>query len=484
MNTVICIVENDYIDIQGSTQMFVLYPPSFPVLFPDSNARNEVEVLYGDSIQITCDAEANPPATFKWSHISPRKNESLVISTDKILNIDTYTVGIHVCTAENRLGSASKTIEIIQKPKNAPDIKMAMKRSNEMENVELSCGCIDCLPLSDFRFIHTSLNMENYVKLSAKKTINSFEYKANISQVNHFTLGEWSCEFKNTLGSDNKTFHVYNPPKIEAFTVQIENDSKILYESGNVTLKEHDNVLMNCIFNDPSAKMFLYMNGDLLLERSYATHQFLEIHELQFIHEGVYRCVVENPVGKVQMDVRLIMEHVPTKDIYNVVHKRVLAGNAITLNCEVYGNPQPIFEWQFNDTDLNIGDKRFSINGSTLTFVATNDHLGMFTCFGINKLGNNFIDFYVEINEAPKILSSEQNMTVRAAKDVQMECKVSGIPQPSIAWTKENSTNILGNKESFIIRNVIMEDSGSYRCLAVNEFGSNQIIHHLSVTGE
>ena len=476
--TIVCLAKNDNFKVQGSSRITVLYPPTFL----DSSIL-ELKVLYGDKKQILCEAEANPPATFKWT--TTLFEETLVVSNNGSFDIDSSIKGKYDCTAENRIGSASRTVKIIQQPRKAPEVKVTKKFHDE--GVEISCECNDCLPLYHYSIFHERYNNSSdefyydNINVTVKEHSGSFAYTVYVNEIDDLISGQWICDFRNILGSDRKNVQVYKDPKIEAITVQVKNRERTFYESANLTLLENDDMILDCVYDGVSASMSLYENEVLLQKNDYGKRVFLEIEELRESDSSTYTCVLENPAGKVSQYVNIIVESAPKYSI-TVEVKKGLAGYEMTLNCEIYANPSPTYEWYVDGTRLDSG--RFSINNSKLVFMATPADSGIFTCVGTNSHGSIQLNYTVEIQEAPKILSAAQNITIRVSNDAHLNCLFSGTPEPSVTWTKENSTAILSLNSSLTLKHVNFEDSGSYICRANNTIGSNQLKHHLLVTGE
>lgn len=76
---------------------------------------------------------------------------------------------------------------------------------------------------------------------------------------------------------------------------------------------------------------------------------------------------------------------------------------------------------------------------------------------------------------AARITSSfPEVVTVRSGESVQLQCDATGPPKPDVYWTK-GSTRV-GNSTSAILKiaNASQQDSGIYRCHAVNHLGSDE----------
>ncbi|XP_029297607.1 matrix-remodeling-associated protein 5 [Cottoperca gobio] len=88
------------------------------------------------------------------------------------------------------------------------------------------------------------------------------------------------------------------------------------------------------------------------------------------------------------------------------------------------------------------------------------------------------------------------SVSVLAESDVFLPCKVTGNPEPSIAWTKVSTgATIPANTKhgprfevfkngTFVIKNIQLQDRGQYLCTAQNSFGSDRMVITLAVQTE
>jgi hypothetical protein len=74
--------------------------------------------------------------------------------------------------------------------------------------------------------------------------------------------------------------------------------------------------------------------------------------------------------------------------------------------------------------------------------------------------------------EAPQIIVQPSDTTVRLGDVIPLSASVSGAPPLSVQWFKDDFTVAGGSSSSLVISKATSTDSGSYRLVATNQFGS------------
>uniref|UniRef100_A0A671SFP0 Down syndrome cell adhesion molecule b n=1 Tax=Sinocyclocheilus anshuiensis TaxID=1608454 RepID=A0A671SFP0_9TELE len=112
----------------------------------------------------------------------------------------------------------------------------------------------------------------------------------------------------------------------------------------------------------------------------------------------------------------------------------------------------------------------------------------------VTAAGRGNANWLVAINHPfspARILTFSGTVTTPWMRDIVLPCKAVGDPPPTIKWLKGNNgtpapVSIDGRRSahsngSFVIRTVKAEDSGYYRCVASNNWGSDEIMLNLQV---
>ena len=140
-------------------------------------------------------------------------------------------------------------------------------------------------------------------------------------------------------------------------------------------------------------------------------------------------------------------------------------------------------------------------DGETCTLEITKAELdddAEYQCVAINNLGQASCSAELVVNEArirPEIRDKLKPIEVKEGQKAKFEARISGIPEPLVDWYKDNDKvedqgrfMIVDDEEnevfSLIIENCRPEDSGTYKCVAVNEEGEAESSAKLKVQEE
>ena len=89
---------------------------------------------------------------------------------------------------------------------------------------------------------------------------------------------------------------------------------------------------------------------------------------------------------------------------------------------------------------------------------------------------------------APVVVVSPITLTVNESETASFQCSASGNPEPAVLWSKLDNQSVISRSVAssgkLLLRNVKANDSGAYRCLAVNILGQAQAQVELEVNGK
>lgn len=76
-----------------------------------------------------------------------------------------------------------------------------------------------------------------------------------------------------------------------------------------------------------------------------------------------------------------------------------------------------------------------------------------------------FTDSVREINI---VRVPDQPIYIEGSDPVTLHCTAAGNPLPSYTWYKEGNDTVVSNSSTLVISDVIVENSGNYRCMTKN----------------
>ncbi|XP_060606385.1 neuroglian-like [Ruditapes philippinarum] len=164
-----------------------------------------------------------------------------------------------------------------------------------------------------------------------------------------------------------------------------------------------------------------------------------------------------------------------------------------TFICKADGDPKPEYAWYINGVPLEDRQNKLGVrdpriynnnrfykkdaNNITLTNLTLEDHMNI-QCNASNKHGYIFSDVYLNVlAEKPTIIKPPPaQIKVAESKSVTIDCLVTGKPDPTVTWYR-NQSLITGGRFQIMpngtlhIQKVVMADAGDYRCRAKNIYG-------------
>uniref|UniRef100_A0A7E4UT28 Muscle M-line assembly protein unc-89 n=1 Tax=Panagrellus redivivus TaxID=6233 RepID=A0A7E4UT28_PANRE len=344
--------------------------------------------------------------------------------------------------------------------------------------------------------------------------------RVKISDFNESHVGAYKCFAKNEYGTAD-TIANLNVEVIseEEQKAKVEYAPKFNPQLEDVILNEGGSLSLSCrVDAAPTAIVQLYKDGLPVkssdkLKWSYdpATGKItLTVANVDESDGGAYRAVASNHLGSTNtaclVTVRTTKPTV-TKSGEEPFFKRGLTdkyvdrGETLELICEVIGDPTPEIKWYRNGILLRPTGKitiETTPEGVCKLVVkdTTMSDEGVYRCEATNEHGKakTQCTAHVEISkkrektpifegEAPKFVQPLEDSSVSLKGLIELDCKVTGLPIPSLKWSKDGGPMIedarfewTNNPEKGIyslrIRNATIHDEGTYRAVASNESGS------------
>lgn len=175
-----------------------------------------------------------------------------------------------------------------------------------------------------------------------------------------------------------------------------------------------------------------------------------------------------------------------------------IEGRTAQIDCEVNGFPAPTVKWvrkdvclvDSTDNNYNIYHDKYNMYHLDIANASESDE-GLYQIVASNEHGQCVHDIYLQQADPPVFLEPFKDVTVENHQDVEMICKVDGIPYPEIKFYKD--WHLLAESYRIRIKHVepdtwivtikgaIVRDSGLYTCTAQNIAGGTLCSCNLTV---
>ncbi|XP_056601741.1 netrin receptor DCC isoform X2 [Triplophysa dalaica] len=219
----------------------------------------------------------------------------------------------------------------------------------------------------------------------------------------------------------------------------------------------------------------------------------LQVSRVQPPDSATYRCLSENPGSSrtgTDADLRVLPEPGVMRSLVFLqkpVKVTSLQGRDAVLECSASGYPTPSFYWMRGSEVIQSRSKKYSLlSGSNLLISSvTDDDSGIYTCVAQNKHQNISASCELSVLVPPQFLSYPSNTYAHESTDIEMECAVTGNPQPTVRWVKNGEVVIPSDYFQIVeggnlqILGLVRSDEGFYQCIAENEAGNSQAMAQL-----
>ena len=136
------------------------------------------------------------------------------------------------------------------------------------------------------------------------------------------------------------------------------------------------------------------------------------------------------------------------------------------------GHPAPVVTWRKASGQLPQG--RVKYNNSALQILhVRKDDSNLYFCTGTNLLGSVQKETLLVVVSPPRFtVKPPAKVVARLGGILRLNCLATGDPQPVISWKKLGGQLPAGRSQqingALVITSVVMEDKGSYICVATS----------------
>uniref|UniRef100_A0A8C5GUV2 Roundabout, axon guidance receptor, homolog 2 (Drosophila) n=1 Tax=Gouania willdenowi TaxID=441366 RepID=A0A8C5GUV2_GOUWI len=455
---------------------------------------SDLIVSKGEPATLNCKAEGRPVPTVEWykdgERVETDKDDSrshrMLLPSGSLFFLRIVhgrrskpDEGAYVCVARNYLGEAVS--------RNA-SLEVALLRDDFRQNptdVVVAAGepaILECVPPRGHPepTIYWKKDKMRIDDKDDRITIRGG--KLMISNTRKSDAGMYVCVGTNMVGERDS----------ETAQVTVFERPTFLRRPINQVVLEEEMVEFRCqVQGDPQPNV-RWRKDDIDVPRGRYEDYVLRVKKASVNDEGVFTCVAENRVGKLEASATLTVRAAP-QFVIRPRDQIVSQGRTATFPCETKGNPQPAVFWQREGSQNLLfpnqpqqPNSRFSVSPSgdlTISSVQRAD-AGYYICQALTVAGSILAKAQLEVTDVltdrppPIIRQGPSNQTLPVDNVALLKCQASGDPIPSVSWLKDG-VSLLGKDPrmslqelgSLQIKNIKLSDSGIYTCVATSSTG-------------
>ncbi|KAM7409728.1 hypothetical protein PAMA_001291 [Pampus argenteus] len=455
-----------------------------------AGSTEDVTVVRGNLASLQCIADGTPTPTISWlrqgvilvsdPHLRFLNQNSTVQITQSQVN-DT---GHYTCVANNTAGQASRHFNL--KVLDPPRIKgsgVPADVSVVVNNVlELQCEASG-IPTPSLTWLKDGRPLPQTDSL---RLLQGGEV-LRVASAQLEDTGRYSCLANSPAGDDDKEFlvRVHVPPNIAGESTP--QDVSVL-QSRQVTLECKSDAV-------PPPTLTWLKDGQPLQAsarvRVLSGGRYLQINMAELSDRAQYTCVASNIAGKTTRQFNLAVNVAPTiKDGSQTVSVHI--NKPAVLECIVSGVPPPRVTWRKHGAILAGNNPRYTFaeDGSLHIHSSQVTDTGRYLCMATNQAGTQRKKVDLQVYVPPSIADGRTNVTVTVNVQTTLSCEATGIPKPTVSWTKngraistdqnQNMYRLLSSGSLVVIAPTV-EDTAVYECVASNEAGVDSRSINLTV---
>ncbi|XP_041042779.1 muscle, skeletal receptor tyrosine-protein kinase [Carcharodon carcharias] len=165
--------------------------------------------------------------------------------------------------------------------------------------------------------------------------------------------------------------------------------------------------------------------------------QILTILSVEDTDNGVYCCTANNGIGSSVQSCGALQVKMKPKITRPPTDVRVLLGSKVVLPCSTMGNPKPTISWIKDEIALRKDRPRTSVleSGNLRIRSVQIEDAGQYRCLARNSLGLEYSrSVTLEVQVPARIVKAPTSQNVSFGAEVNLQCKATGFPIPTIKW--------------------------------------------------
>ncbi|XP_028259472.1 hemicentin-1 [Parambassis ranga] len=455
-----------------------------------AGSTEDVTVVRGNLASLLCIADGTPAPTISWlkdgAALLPERhlvllnlNTTLQISPAQVNDTGRYT-----CAANNTAGQASRHFNLkVLDPPRIEGSGIPAQVSVVVNNVlELQCKATG-IPMPSLTWLKDGRPLP---QTDSMRLFRGGEV-LRVASAQLEDTGRYSCLANSPAGDDDKEFlvRVHVPPNIAGESTPQD-----------VSVLQNRQVTLECKSDAVPPPTLTWLKDGKPLQatarvRILSAGRYLQINVAELSDSAQYICVASNIAGKTTRQFNLAVNVAPTiKDGPQTLSVHI--DKPVVLECVVSGVPPPRVTWRKHGAELAGNNPRYTFaeDGSLLIHSAQVTDTGRYLCMATNQAGTQRKRVDLQVYVPPSIADSRTNVTVVVNVQTTLSCEATGIPKPTVSWTKngrpintDQNQNMYRqlSSGSLVVIAPTVEDTAVYECVVSNEAGEDSRSINLTV---
>ncbi|XP_061908758.1 basement membrane-specific heparan sulfate proteoglycan core protein [Entelurus aequoreus] len=486
---------------------------------------SSLTVQQGQRAEFRCTVTGNPTPAVEWiggprNRMSPR-----AVIRGNLLSftaVDQADEGEYACKALNTHGEHTARVSLFVKKSNSngvgtqPQVQVSPQNidAHEGDTLRLYCRATGS-PAAKL----TWLKNGGQIPSQAVPSHGFHQFKSNSVDVFHRRVEEMQASLDRTdIGtllipnvkvSDSGTYMCVGSNSVGSNSAPIRvvvtraghSSSPVTIVPSAADVHEGQDLLLNCVASgSPPPQITWTRAGGSLSSNHQVAGSQLRILSATPEDSGEYVCQVQVPGSQIQratvsVSVMSSASRLQSPIIAIEPHSAaVRVGESASFQCKVYSGAQPVrLEWKLASNQPLPDNVQVGADGSVMTISNANaaNH-GAYRCVASNLFGITHTIVSLIVKESPvAIVTPVGPLRIRAGEPINLECKASGEPRPSVSWHRlDSNRKVMLSSHVPMESNAVMqilaarvEDSGTYVCTARNNEGGTETRVEVIVEG-